>query len=121
VIERLELLMLMGAELPISSIHRQIASALDLIVHIDRLPNGRRVVSQVSEVTGLHPETLDVLVSDIFNRRNGVSLQPTGYLPTFVDALVEKNLLDVEFLYGRHKEDEDASRNGAAGTMAGDA
>jgi pilus assembly protein CpaF len=115
VIERLELLMLMGAELPISSIHRQIASALDLIVHIDRLPNGRRVVSQVSEITGLHPETLDVLVSDIFNRRNGVSLQPTGYLPTFVDSLVEKNLLDVEFLYGRREEDE-AGGNGEVRT-----
>ncbi|MEQ8791017.1 MAG: ATPase, T2SS/T4P/T4SS family [Pirellulaceae bacterium] len=119
VIERLELLMLMGAELPVSSIHRQIASALDVIVHIDRLPNGKRVVSQVSEVTGLHPETLDVLVADIFNRRNGVSLQPTGYLPTFVDSLVEKNLLDIAFLYG--KWEENGSGAGAAGTMAGDA
>ncbi len=66
VIERLELLMLMGAELPISSIHRQIASAIDVIVHIDRLPGGRRVVSQVSEVTGVDPHTFDVKVTDIF-------------------------------------------------------
>jgi Flp pilus assembly CpaF family ATPase len=114
VIERLELLMLMGAELPVSSIHRQIASAIDVIVHIDRLPSGKRVVSQVSEVTGLHPETLDVLVSDIFNRRSGVSLQPTGHLPTFVDALVEKNLLDIEFLYGKWETPD--VRNGASKT-----
>ena len=101
VVERLELLMLMGAELPITSIHRQMASALDVIVHLDRLPNGRRVVSQVSEVTGVHPETTDVRIVDIFNRRNGQRLEPTGRMPTFIEALVEKQLLDLEFLYGK--------------------
>ena len=100
VIERLELLMLMGAELPVSSIHRQIASAIDVIVHIDRLPTGKRVVTQVSEVTGVHPVTTDVMITDIFNRRNGVSLQPTGYMPSFIDSLVEQHLLELEFLYG---------------------
>ncbi len=101
VIERLELLMLMGAELPISSIHRQIASAIDIIVHIDRLPTGKRVVSQVAEVTGVHPQTTDVMLTDIFNRRDGQQLRPTGYMPSFVDALVQQNLLELEFLYGK--------------------
>ena len=40
VIERLEVLVLMAADLPMASIHRQIASAIDLIVHISRLPDG---------------------------------------------------------------------------------
>jgi Flp pilus assembly CpaF family ATPase len=106
VVERLELLMLMGAELPISSIHRQMASAIDVIVHLDRLPDGRRVVSQISEIVGVHPETTDVLVTDIFNRRNGRTLEPTGRMPSFVDALVEKQLLDVEFLYGKWEPEE---------------
>ena len=101
VIERLELLMLMGAELPVSSIHRQIASAIDVIVHIDRLPTGKRVVTQVSEVTGVHPMTTDVMITDIFNRRDGVSLQPTGYMPSFIDSLVDQELLELEFLYGK--------------------
>jgi len=101
VVERLELLMLMGAELPIASIHRQMASALDLIVHLERLPDGRRVVGQIAEVTGVHPDTNDVMVVDIFNRRNGRTLEPTGRLPTFVDVLVEKHLLRLEFLYGQ--------------------
>jgi pilus assembly protein CpaF len=104
VIERLELLMLMGADLPVSSIHRQIASAIDVIIHIDRLPSGQRVVSQVSEVTGVDPKTVDVKVVDIFNRRN-VELQPTGYLPSFLDSLVQKQLLDLEFLYGEWVND----------------
>lgn len=101
VVQRLELLMLMGAELPITSIHRQMASAIDIVVHLDRLPDGRRVVSQIAEVTGVHPETTDVLIGDIFNRRNGSTLEPTGRLPSFIDTLVEKHLLDLEFLYGR--------------------
>lgn len=109
VIERLEVLILMAADLPIISIHRQISSALDIIVHIERLSNGRRVINQISEVTGLHPENHDVLIHDIFNRRDGKSLRPTGYLPTFVDELIEKGLLDLEFLYGR---DETTKNNG---------
>jgi hypothetical protein len=43
-------------------------------------------------------------VLDIFNYRNGGALRPTGYLPSFIDSLVEKDLLDIEFLYGRDGE-----------------
>ena len=101
VIERLEVLILMAADLPVTSIHRQLVSAIDVIVHISRLPGGRRAVTQISEVTRYDPEEKQVVVLDIFNYRNGVSLQPTGYLPSFIDSLVEKELLDLEFLYGQ--------------------
>ncbi|HRF00302.1 MAG TPA: ATPase, T2SS/T4P/T4SS family [Pirellulaceae bacterium] len=101
VLQRLELLMLMGADLPITSIHRQIASAIDVIVHIDRMVDGRRVIGQVSEVTGLHPETGHVMLAHLFDRRDGRSLQPTGRLPTFIDELIAKGLLELEFLYVR--------------------
>jgi len=101
VITRLELLMLMGAELPMTSIHRQITSAIHVVVHIDRLTSGRRVVNQISEVTGINPDTKEVQVTDIFNRRNGDTLEPTGYLPSFIDSLIARQLLEAEFLYGR--------------------
>jgi Flp pilus assembly CpaF family ATPase len=101
VIERLEVLILMAADLPVASIHRQVASALDLIVHISRMPGGARVITQVSEVARYDPEEKQIVLIDIFNYRNGVALRPTGYLPSFVDSLVAKELLDVEFLYGR--------------------
>jgi len=100
VIERLEVLMLMAAELPMISIHRQIASAIDVIVQITRFPTGQRRVTQISELTGVHPETKEVIVTDIFNDRHGVGLQPTGYLPTFIASLIEKRLLESKFLYG---------------------
>ncbi len=101
VVPRLEILMLMAAELPIVSLHRQIASAIHLIVHIDRQPNGKRQVMQIAEVCGMDPQTHEVVILDIFNRRNGQTLEPTGYLPSFLDALVSKQLLDPKFLYGQ--------------------
>ncbi len=100
VVERLEVLVLMAADLPVASIDRQVASALDLIVHISRLPGGARVVTQISEVVRYDPEEKQMVVIDIFNLRGGL-LRPTGYLPSFVDSLVEKDLLDLQFLYGR--------------------
>ena len=101
VIERLEVLVLMAADLPVSSIHRQLTSALDLIVHISRLPGGARVVTQITEVLNYDPNESAIILHDIFNFRDGVLLRPTGYLPSFVDSLVEKELLNIEFLYGR--------------------
>jgi len=106
VLKRLEILVLMAVELPVVSIQRQIASAVDIIVQIDRKPGGRRVVTQVSEVTGFDPERNDLVVHDIFNFRDGEKLLPTGYMPTFVDSLMEKDLLKLEFLYGQREKFE---------------
>ena len=101
VIERLEVLILMAADLPITSIHRQLTTAVDLVAHISRMPGGRRLVTQISEVLRVDPDTKEIVLLDIFNFRNGESLEPTGYLPSFVDSLIEKELLDLEFLYGK--------------------
>lgn len=106
VLKRLEVLVLMAVELPVVSIQRQIASAVDIIVQIDRKPGGRRVVTQVSEVTGYDPDRNDLVVHDIFNYRDSEKLLPTGYMPTFVDSLIEKNLLKLEFLYGQKERFE---------------
>ncbi|HUG91076.1 MAG TPA: ATPase, T2SS/T4P/T4SS family [Planctomycetaceae bacterium] len=100
VLKRLEVLVLMAVELPVVSIQRQIASAIDVVVHISRLPGGRRAITQISEVAGFDPARNDLVVLDIYNVRDGHTLAPTGYLPTFVDQLIEKDLLRLEFLYG---------------------
>ena len=100
VIKRLEVLVLMAVDLPVISIHRQIASAVDVIVQITRQPGGRRVVTQISEVAGIDPDTKQLVITDIYNYRDGKMLLPTGYLPSFVDSLMAKDLLQLEFLYG---------------------
>jgi pilus assembly protein CpaF len=100
VLKRLEVLVLMAVELPVSSIQRQVASAIDLVVQITRLPGGRRAVTQISEVAGYDTDRKDLIVTDIFNFRDGRHLRPTGYLPTFINELMDKELLKLEFLYG---------------------
>ena len=58
-------------------------------------------MTQVSEIARYDPDEKQIIVTDIFNYRDGAALRPTGYLPSFVDSLVEKQLLEMEFLYGR--------------------
>jgi Flp pilus assembly CpaF family ATPase len=106
VLKRLEVLVLMAVDLPVVSIQRQIASAVDIIVQIDRKPGGRRVVTQISEVIGYDPDRNDLVLHDIFNFRDSEKLLPTGYMPSFVDSLIEKNLLKLEFLYGQKEKFE---------------
>lgn len=52
-IARLETMVLMGMEIPIPAIRQQIASAVDIIVHLGRLQDKSRKVLEVSEVIGM--------------------------------------------------------------------
>ena len=51
-IHRLETMMLMGLDLPLEAISRQIASALDIIIHLDRIRDKTRRVMEITEVLG---------------------------------------------------------------------
>lgn len=51
-LSRLETMVLMGMEMPLPAIQRQIASAIDIIVHIGRLRDKSRKVLQIVEVLG---------------------------------------------------------------------
>ncbi|HIC88144.1 MAG TPA: CpaF family protein [Anaerolineae bacterium] len=92
---RIETMVLMaGMDLPLRAIRQQIASAIDLIVHQERLRDGSRKVVKVSEVLGMEGET--ILMQDIFefqeegmdvNGRIIGSLQPTGIRPKVADRI----------------------------------
>ncbi len=49
---RLEMMVLMAAEMPLDAIQNQIASALDILVHLTRCRDGSRKVSQITEIAG---------------------------------------------------------------------
>ena len=51
-LHRLETMMMMGIDLPLEAIQRQIASALDIIIHLGRLRDKSRKVLQFEEVLG---------------------------------------------------------------------
>lgn len=51
-LNRLTTMYLMGMEIPLSAIERQIASAIDIIIHIGRLRDKSRKVVEIAEVLG---------------------------------------------------------------------
>lgn len=51
-LHRLETMMMMGIDLPLQAIQRQIASALDIIIHLGRLRDKSRRVLQIEEILG---------------------------------------------------------------------
>ncbi len=108
VLKRLEVLVLMAVDLPVVSIQRQIASAINVVVQITRLPGGKRGITQISEVAGFDPQRDGLVITDIYNYRNGQTLLPTGYMPTFVDSLIQRDLLKLEFLYGEKDKKQPA-------------
>ncbi|MEQ8235606.1 MAG: CpaF family protein [Syntrophomonadaceae bacterium] len=62
---RLETMVMMaGMELPVKAIRQQVASAVDLIVHVSRLRDGSRVVTHMTEVLGMEGDTIQL--QDIF-------------------------------------------------------
>ena len=97
-IKRLEVLVLSAVDLPVVAIHRQIASALNIIVQITRLPGGKRVVTQISELVRYDDRQSRIIIHDIFLRRPDGELLATGYLPTFMESLLERGMLSLDFL-----------------------
>ncbi len=92
---RLETMVLMaGMDLPLRAIRQQVASAVHMIVHVDRLRDGTRRVMYCTEVLGMEGET--ILTQDIFKfEEDGVdekgriigALRPTGIRPKVLDKM----------------------------------
>ncbi len=92
---RLETMVLMaGMDLPVRAIREQIASAVDVIVQQNRLRDGSRKITHITEVLGMEGET--VVLQDIFvfeqrgldDKGRIVGLfKPTGIRPKFLSKL----------------------------------
>ena len=93
---RLETMVLMtGLDLPSRAIREQVASAVDLVVHLHRMRDGSRVVTQVTEVTGMEGDVLTANDIYAFDHHAGVDdegrplgrIRPTGIRPAFTNRL----------------------------------
>ena len=98
-LRRIETMVLMaGMDLPLRAIREQIASAIDLVVHQERLKGGVRKVVSVTEVQGMEGDV--IVMQDIFTFeqtgiRNGKvigHLRPTGIRPKFVEKIEAANI-----------------------------
>ncbi len=64
-LSRLEqMVAMMGGEIPMSAVRRQIASGLEIVLQLARLPDGKRRILSVSEITGMEGDI--ITMQDIF-------------------------------------------------------
>ena len=98
-LRRIETMVLMaGMELPLKAIREQVASAIELIVHMNRMRDGTRKVTQVSEVQGLEGDSIvmqDIFVYEQTGFQNGRvigQLKSTGLRPKFAEKFAVNNI-----------------------------
>ena len=93
---RIETMVLMsGLDLPVRAIREQMASAVDVIIHLHRLRDGTRRVTHVSEVVGMEGEVITMQDIFLFDYGMGIDedgkylgrLKATGIRPSFSDQL----------------------------------
>jgi pilus assembly protein CpaF len=97
---RIETLVLMaGYDLPVRAIRAQVASAIDVIVHLERMRDGTRKVVQITEVMGMEEDV--ITMQDVFRFvRSGVDGQgrvvgrftASGVRPRVLDRLDDLGL-----------------------------
>lgn len=63
-IMRLETMVLMGMEIPVSAVRRQISAAVDLVIHVSRLRDGSRKIVKICEVMGM--EQGEIILNTLF-------------------------------------------------------
>ena len=98
-LSRIETMTLMaGMDLPVKAIREQISSALDLIVHQERMRGGGRKVTNITEVTGMEGNvitTTDIFVFEQAGMNDGTiigKLRPTGLRPKFMDRIEARGI-----------------------------
>jgi pilus assembly protein CpaF len=99
-LSRIETMVAMsGVQFPIAALRSQIASAIDVIVHMERHEDGCRRVTSVQEINGMESDT--IVMSEIFTfTRSGVDAKgnvigrfhPTGIVPEFFDRIRKRGL-----------------------------
>lgn len=98
---RLETMVLMaGMELPIKAIREQISSAVDLVIHQERLRDGSRKIVSITEVVGMEGDV--ITLQDIFTyKQTGLdpqgnikgSFKATGVVPSFLWKLTSNGIM----------------------------
>ena len=93
-LRRIEVMTIMaGMDLPLKAIREQVASSIELIIHLERMKDGTRKVVQVSEVQGLEGDT--IVLQDLFIFKHTAikdgqvfgEIKSTGLRPKFTTKL----------------------------------
>jgi pilus assembly protein CpaF len=85
--------MMAGMDLPVRAIREQVSSAIDLVVHQERMRDGTRKVVNITEVSGMEGDVItmtDIFVFEQTGYEEGKivgRLRPTGLRPKFMDKI----------------------------------
>jgi len=106
-ISRLETMVLMaGMDLPHRAIREQISSAVDLVVHEDRMRDGTRKITSISEIQGMEGDV--ITMSEIYRfEQTGFEngkvigrLRPSGLRPKFMFKIQEAGIMLPPSIFG---------------------
>ncbi len=99
-LRRIETMVMMaGMELPLKAIREQIASSINLLIHLERMRDGTRKVVQITEVQGMEGDTFtlqDIFVFEQSSFSNGRvigTLKSTGLRPRFAEKFAVNNII----------------------------
>lgn len=96
-LSRLETMALMGMELPLSAIRRQIASGVDIIVHLGRLRDKSRRVLEIVEVIGMENEEIIIQPLYLFREEGELEGRIQGSMHMVNELLHREKLMAAGF------------------------
>jgi pilus assembly protein CpaF len=106
-LSRLETMVLMaGMDLPVRAIREQVSSAIDLIIHQDRMRDGTRKVTYMTEVLGMEGDiitTTDLFTFEQAGIENGQiigMIRPSGLVPKFMEKIRASGIVLPTSLFG---------------------
>jgi pilus assembly protein CpaF len=121
-LHRIETMVMMaGYDLPLRAIRQHVSSALDLLVHVERLEDGSRRVTQVVEVLRMESDVIQL--QDIFefhidsvapDRTINGALRPTGLRPVFLEKFRKRGIQLPQSMFGERVAMLDERRGATA-------
>ncbi|CAN5744903.1 CpaF family protein [soil metagenome] len=107
-LHRIETMVMMaGYDLPLRAIRQHVSAALDLLVHIDRMEDGSRRITAITEVLRMESDVIQL--QDIFefeiesvapDRTITGKLRPTGLRPVFLDKFRKRGIDLPQSMFG---------------------
>lgn len=86
---------MIGGEVPLQAVRRQIASGLQIVLQLSRLADGRRRIMSISEITGMEGDVISMQDIFVFRKRGRSEtgdvlgeFVPTGIRPLCMEALI---------------------------------
>jgi pilus assembly protein CpaF len=121
-LSRIETMVMMaGYDLPLRAIRQHVSSALDLLVHVERLEDGSRRVVAVTEVLRMESDVIQL--QDIFefeidsiapDRTINGALRPTGLRPVFLEKFRKRGIELPQSMFGERLASLDERRGATA-------